>query len=420
MITAADVAPYRIAAPSARPKALNRFINVILFVTVLLSSFALIEPSPHDCAMLVLALVCLLGGVTLERKILPMVLLLVVWNVGGLFALFDLATQKDAVQYAATSLYMALAAIVFACVVTQDSENRMRVLFIAYTISAIVSSCIGIATYFKVIPGADYFLLYDRVRATFKDPNVFGPFLILPMLLLVQSIIAKGPRFLSTGALLVLALALFLSFSRGAWFHFGLSATIMIVLMILTAKTHRERVRVIGLSGITLATGGILIGGLLSVGSLRAMLLQRAQLVQSYDVGEGGRFRLQELAFETLFNAPLGLGPFEFARIFGLQQHNSYLQAFMVYGWVGGVTYACMVAATLIVGLRSALIRAPWQPYLIAAYGAFVGEAAESFIIDTDHWRHYFLVLGLVWGLSAASMNHARQRRFAPGAFQHV
>jgi len=60
---------------------------------------------------------------------------------------------------------------------------------------------------------------------------------------------------------------------------------------------------------------------------------------------------------------------------------------------------------TLVIGLRSALIAAPWQAYLIAAYAAFVGEAFEGFIVDTDHWRHFFLLLGLVWGLTAASLN---------------
>jgi hypothetical protein len=25
-------------------------------------------------------------------------------------------------------------------------------------------------------------------------------------------------------------------------------------------------------------------------------------------------------------------------------------------------------------------------------------------IIDIDHWRHYFLILGLLWGLMAASL----------------
>jgi hypothetical protein len=32
----------------------------------------------------------------------------------------------------------------------------------------------------------------------------------------------------------------------------------------------------------------------------------------------------------------------------------------------------------------------------------------EGFIVDTDHWRHFFLILGLVWGLTAASINLRR------------
>jgi len=29
----------------------------------------------------------------------------------------------------------------------------------------------------------------------------------------------------------------------------------------------------------------------------------------------------------------------------------------------------------------------------------------EGFIIGTDHWRHYYLLLGLVWGLAAVTQN---------------
>jgi hypothetical protein len=56
------------------------------------------------------------------------------------------------------------------------------------------------------------------------------------------------------------------------------------------------------------------------------------------------------------------------------------------------------------------LVPAPWQPYLIAAYAGFVGEAGEGFIVDTDHWRHFFLLLGRIWGLSAASINLRRHQ----------
>jgi len=81
----------------------------------------------------------------------------------------------------------------------------------------------------------------------------------------------------------------------------------------------------------------------------------------------------------------------------------------LVYGWLGGATYLTMILLTFMIGLRSMLLATPWQSFLIAAYAAFVGEAVESMIIDTDHWRHFFLIVGLVWGLSVASINWRRR-----------
>ena len=63
------------------------------------------------------------------------------------------------------------------------------------------------------------------------------------------------------------------------------------------------------------------------------------------------------------------------------------MQAFLVYGWIGGAAYVALVMVTLAMGFRSSLLPAPWQTYLIAAYATFVGEAFEGFIVDTDHWR---------------------------------
>jgi hypothetical protein len=39
----------------------------------------------------------------------------------------------------------------------------------------------------------------------------------------------------------------------------------------------------------------------------------------------------------------------------------------------------------------------------------FVGEIGESIVIDSDHWRHFFLVMGLVWGLAAATRDYRRR-----------
>jgi putative Mn2+ efflux pump MntP len=69
-----------------------------------------------------------------------------------------------------------------------------------------------------------------------------------------------------------------------------------------------------------------------------------------------------------------------------------------------------MLAATFMVALRSVFVVTPWQPYLITALGAFTGEVLEGFVIDTDHWRHFFLLLGIIWGLWAATAKYARQK----------
>ena len=31
-------------------------------------------------------------------------------------------------------------------------------------------------------------------------------------------------------------------------------------------------------------------------------------------------------------------------------------------------------------------------------------------MIDTDHWRHFFLLLGMIWGLAAATYRHLRRQ----------
>jgi hypothetical protein len=82
-----------------------------------------------------------------------------------------------------------------------------------------------------------------------------------------------------------------------------------------------------------------------------------------------------------------------------------------VYGWFGGLAYILLLLVTLIVGLRSAFIQTPWQIATITAFATFVGEVGEGMVIDTDHWRHFFLLLGMVWGLAAATRVHMRARR---------
>ncbi len=426
MITAQDIAiPQPALHPPRAPAAAftERLLLVVLYVTVLASSVAFIEPSPHDGLMAVLALACLIAGVRFDRHVALLLLLLVIWNVAGLLSLLNVPGREQTAQYAATSVYLALAAVMFASLLARNTMPRLVTMRAAYVLTATIVSLAGIAGYFNLFPHAhDLFAPGDRALGAFKDPNVFGPFLIWPTLVVIERMVTR--RIVVSDLLIsgILLLALLLSFSRGAWVHIAVSGAVMMVLAFATAPSEGARLRIFAMSAVIVAAVAAFIVIALSFDSIAGMFKERAQLIQSYDVGSVGRFRLQELALGDLLKFPNGMGPFEFNRTHGSQQHNVYLQAFLVYGWIGGMAYLTLLVSTLWMAFRTMLVRTPWQPYLICAFAAFVGEVLEGFVIDTDHWRHFFLLLGMVWGLGAATFNHVRSRQIqAPaGRLSHV
>ena len=392
----------------------QRLLNLVLFVTVLTSSIAFIEPAPHDGLMMVLLVACVGASVGFDRKLIPLLLLLVLWLVGGLMSLVQVGDQAKAIQYAGTSIYLGIAAVMFACLFCDGNLVRLAILRRGYILAALIATAAGYIGFFHLVPGAGIFLDNDRVSATFKDPNVYGPFLIFPIVWLLISQLVRGIRLLDVAVLMILVGGLLLSFSRGAWTHFVISAAIGVAIVFAVTPDPRMRARIVVLGLLGAVVVALLLVALASINSVHDMIIDRAKTIQPYDVGPGGRFWLQQLALGTILDNPNGLGPFEFDRINGLQQHNVYMQGFLVYGWLGGAAYLALVAITLLLGLLTVSVPTPWQYYLITAYAVFAGEACEGLIVDTDHWRHFFLVLGMVWGLAAASINFRRRQAWAP------
>ena len=58
---------------------------------------------------------------------------------------------------------------------------------------------------------------------------------------------------------------------------------------------------------------------------------------------------------------------------------------------------------TVLTGFRYVFVRVPWQRTYLAIFAAFLGTVGESFIIDTDHWRHFWMMLGAMWGMFVAA-----------------
>jgi hypothetical protein len=180
----------------------------------------------------------------------------------------------------------------------------------------------------------------------------------------------------------------------------------MLALMILTSRTPAQRSRILLTSVLAALVAAALVAVLLSFDSIDELFRQRASFDQSYDEGRFGRFGRHILGAAMALDMPFGIGPLQFRHYFPEDTHNSFLNAFMSGGWISGVCYPALVFSTVILGFRHVLTPVPWQRVYLAIFAAFLGSVAESFIIDTDHWRHFWMMLGAMWGMLAAARRY--------------
>ena len=172
---------------------------------------------------------------------------------------------------------------------------------------------------------------------------------------------------------------------------------------LVTSRRFADRRRLLVITaggGIALAVAVV---GALQLDSVRSLMTERASLDQSYDNGPEGRFGGQAKARRLILDNPLGIGTHTFREVHHAEEpHNVYLSTFLNAGWIGGLAYIVMTLVTLALGLRGALRNGVLQGPFAVATAAFAGIAFEGLVIDSDHWRHYFLLLALIWGLSDA------------------
>ena len=368
-----------------------------------------IEPSPYELVTLAAIVIFFATGLRLRLAFLPLLLLLFLVNIGYSISAAPLMDKPEVANWIATSWYMAMTVIFLAMVVSEDTQARLDMLRRGLIVGAVIAAASGVAGYFNLIPGGyDLLTLYGRARGTFKDPNVLGAFLVLPALFALQSVVVDsfGKAFRSTIALAIMALALLLAFSRAAWGGLALTSVFMLALMVLTSPSRAQRSRIIVMAVVAAIIVVMLVAVLLSFDSIADMFKQRASFDQSYDEGRFGRFGRHILGAEMALDLPFGIGPLQFHKYFPEDTHNSYLNAFMSGGWIAGICYPTLVFITVITGFRHIFVPVPWQRAYLAIFAAFLGTVGESFIIDTDHWRHFWMMLGAMWGMFAAAQRY--------------
>src|SRR5262249_6206085 len=203
------------------------------------TGFDRIASAAYEFTIMLAGLIFVATGVRIPAGHVPLILMLIFYNVGFATSLVPVIELPDTAKWTAVSCFLSLTTLFYAVALADDTARRTDVLLRGYIFCAVITSIIAVLAYFKAIPYWEMFIGALRARATFKDPNVFAPFLILPALIVLQRMMFGRLRaMLANGAIgLLIAAGLFLSFSRGAWGHFAVSVVVMVFLIFVTTRS---------------------------------------------------------------------------------------------------------------------------------------------------------------------------------------
>lgn len=367
--------------------------ELAVLVGMILLALVRFQPAPTDAVFALVILVAMLGGRFRAGRVPTIMLVLL----GG-FIVLNLASAIDSVSvgkaasFFGITLYLAL----FAAWLTGyvDGASRARRVLIGYLAAALISAALGVLAVLAPIPGRTSLLLDGRAEALFKDPNVFGPFLVPAVVIMLEETVR--PRLLKmnqsakVAAMILLALGVLFSYSRAAWLNLAVAVVVLLLVRVLRRGTGHSAVRLSALVLLAVASGTATI----VVTGSGSFLQERAHL-QAYDLS---RFSSQDAGIKLGEQDPLGVGPGQFDVIQPISAHSLYVRIFAEQGPLGLFLFGGLILGTLVLAIRNAdRGRDTYGIGSAALLGAWCGLLANSAFVDTLHWRHLWLLAALIW-----------------------
>lgn len=386
-----------------------------VFLGILLSGVVKIEPAPPDGVFAVIIAVAIVTGrLRVDRVPAPIAAVLAALVAINVLSFAAATSVSDGVRFAAITVYLAVFAVWLAGYADRDSRGRGIV--IGWLTIAVVSAILG--TLALQLPSFPFRLELiadgaSRASALFKDPNVYGPFLIPIAVILLEEMIA--PRLLrirlATGfaLLAILIIGLIFSFSRAAWANMLLSTAVMLAILLLRQRHTGRLILVLGGLGVV----GMVVMAVVVFSGQADFIGQRAQL-QQYD---SERFGAQRAGVEIASHYPLGVGPGQFMYHHPVETHSTYVRVLAEQGPLGLALWLTLCLLTLGLAIGNALAgRSAAGIGSAALLGAWCGLLFNSVVVDTLHWRHLWVVLGLIWAAAMIGRGRAGDENGAAAA----
>jgi hypothetical protein len=363
--------------------------NLLVLITFSLIGFVWFEPAPFDLLFVALLGIGLITGRLRWPNPRSRILVQIgLWGlvVANLLSTFGVVTVAYNLRYLGITLYL-LALFVFVRMYAIQ-PGAIRLMLIGITVSAVLNALSVIMGFFGLdflYPATSYTL---RGVGFFKDFNVFGPFVALAAFWILDQTLQPPYRLSRTGLLLLLSTLLVsgavLSQSRAVWICLFLSGFIYFGFLLLHAPRK----------------GVIFLTIMLAIGLTAFFLIQYFGLVdfvrwhwqiQAYDEV---RFSIQRAGFMSGFTRPLGIGPG------GLPDaHSLYVRTLAEHGILGLASLGLLIGALVFPLAQRAWIDRDKSGVLSASIllAIIIGQLVNSLVIDSIHWRHLWVILGITW-----------------------
>ena len=334
----------------------------------------------------------------------PTLHLLLVYALLNLLQIFYSTSISRAVFFAFVTVYTISLAFYFSGYIRNfEIWNEVKRFYLmAVLISAVV---LVLMILFLFIQGR-----LGRPAGFFKDPNVAGAFIASGALYAMSRILfGKGEEiFKFTILFLFLFLSVVLTFSRGALLNLVSGILFLGLISIITRRSKRFFI----ILGITLLIGIVSIPVVLEV--FRQSFRFRG--AQWYDIY--GRAMAWRAGVELFKSYPLGIGPGQFEHYSLDYQksmggwmlrltpsaHNFYLRVLTENGFIGFLIVAFALVYMIFTSFKFLIKLNKSEGFFIFSdfvwiLSSILGILIQSFVIDTLHWRHFWILVGFLFGV---------------------
>ena len=369
-------------------------INFLIALNIGLLFIALIEPSPSDILFPIILVFAFKKREVIVDKIRRQRLyffFMSVFLIISSLSVLNVSVLSASLRYYLITIYL----ICYSFIIFSFSDNtNYRLIFRVYIIGSSIAAVLGIMGYLGF---GGSILIYDleRTKSLFKDPNVFGPYLVPSIILLIYNFKERKmfKNIFAVPLLLVNFVGLILSFSRGAYLSFTAALALYFILNIKSVNFKKALKFILIFSSIIC----IVWFAFLSDG-WKEFFISRLTL-QSYD---NTRFAVQAKGLALSLTHFLGYGPGQFEYIMAfyfnepISAHSLYIRALVESGFLGSALFFCCFIYIMI-RLFNINRKGEFENKCLASilFSVTAGILLNSLVIDSIHWRHLWLFAGL-------------------------